>query len=153
SVAPKHFLRPLFEFGIQARGLPVTRTMRLQIHVVKDLPHGARADRLDDTVGDGLPGKIGTGPMSDVQSFGNRLQASQLDDLGTLQGGKPLRSSRALGIAKYSSDSVLLIAATDAPDGGFVALQLDGNRLNPMTRPDRQKNAGMLDLEPRLRPA
>src|SRR6266545_2337808 len=69
------------------------------------------------------------------------------------RGGKPLRSSRALGIAKYSSESVLLIAATDAPDGGLVTLHLHGDGLNPMTSPERQKNAGMLDLEPRLRPA
>lgn len=60
----------------------------LQIHVVKDLPHGAWADYLDDAVGDGLAGQIRTGPMSDMQSFGNRFQARQLDDLGTLEGGK-----------------------------------------------------------------
>src|SRR6266550_9544092 len=65
------------------------------------------------------------------------------------RGGKPLRSARALRFAKDGSESVLLIAATDTPDRGLITLHLVGNRLNPLPGPHRQKNTGMLDLEPR----
>ena len=42
----------------------------------------------DDAVGDGLPGQVLTGPVSDVQPFGDRLQASQFDDLRPAGGGE-----------------------------------------------------------------
>src|SRR5262249_8426894 len=51
------------------------------------------ADRWDDAVGDGLAGQLLTRPVGDVQPPGHRLQASQLDDLGGLEGGKSWRDA------------------------------------------------------------
>jgi hypothetical protein len=42
------------------------------------------ADGIHDAVGDSLVGQIGAGPVGDVQSLGDRFQASQFDDLGAL---------------------------------------------------------------------
>src|SRR4051794_31232379 len=67
------------------------------------------------------------------------------------RGGKSLRSSGALSLAEHGTKPALLIAATEAPDGGFIALHLAGDRLNPLAVPNRQKNAGMLHLEPGFR--
>src|SRR5437588_11286219 len=67
------------------------------------------------------------------------------------RGGKPLRSARALNFAEHRGEARLLIATTDTPNGGPVALQLAGYRLHPLPAPNRQENACMLDLEPRLR--
>src|SRR6266481_5588745 len=87
-VAPKYFLGPLLELGIEPCGSPVTRAMRLQIHVVQDASHGAGTDGVGQTIDDRLASQILAGPVGDVESFGDRLQAGQLHDLGTLQGGK-----------------------------------------------------------------
>ena len=67
------------------------------------------------------------------------------------RGGKPLRSARALRFLKYRRDAVLFIAATDSPDGCRIALHLDGHGLDPLPSPNGQEDAGVLDLEPRLR--
>ena len=94
GVAPEHLFGPLLESGVQSGGLPVPRAVRLEVDRVKDAPHGAGADGRDDTVEDGLPGQILARPVGDVQALGQGLQASQLDDLGPLEGGKSDRGGR-----------------------------------------------------------
>jgi hypothetical protein len=71
---------------------------------LEDQAGGARADRLDDAVGDGLVGQVLTRPVRDMQAPGDRLQAGQLDDPGAPEGreiraGRPGRcgSSRSPG--------------------------------------------------------
>src|SRR5437867_2495702 len=64
------------------------------------------------------------------------------------RGGKPLRPTRALILVEQGSESPLLIAATEAPNGGRITPHLVGDRYNPLAGPNRQKNASMLDLEP-----
>jgi hypothetical protein len=58
--------------------------VRLQVHVVQDPLDRTGADGIHDAVGDSLVGQIGAGPVGDVQSLGDRFQASQFDDLGAL---------------------------------------------------------------------
>ena len=44
--------------------------------------------------------------------------------------------------------AALLVAATDPPDGGRVAFQAGGDRVDRFTTGDGQHQAGVLDLEP-----
>src|ERR1700722_14552345 len=95
SVAPQHLFGPLLELGVQPRRLPVAGAVWLQVDVVQDLPHRARADGFDDAIHRRLAGQVQTGPVGDVQSFGDRLQTGQLDDLSALEGGKAAVGDRA----------------------------------------------------------
>ena len=87
-VAPEDLLSAGLEPGVAAGRPPVAGAVRLQIHPVEDPADGPGADRLDNSVGDGLPGQILTRPVGDVQAPGDRLQAGECDDLGPLEGGK-----------------------------------------------------------------
>ena len=127
--------------------------MGLQVHVVQDPPDGARADGLDDAIGDGLSGQVLAGPVRDVQPPGDWLQAGQFDELGSLHGGDLLRTTEAGFIPQKSCQAALLVAATKAPDGGPVTLHPRGNRVDQLASGDGQDDAGMLDLEPRQAPA
>lgn len=88
SVAPQHLLGPLLELGVQARSPPVAGAVWLQVHVVQDPLDRTGTDGVHDAIGDGLAGQIRAGPVRDVQSLGDRFQASQFDDLGALEGGE-----------------------------------------------------------------
>ena len=97
-------------------------------------------------------GQVLAGPVGDVQPLGDRLQASQFDDLGSLQGGKSPGTPQAGGIQR-SPSSRPVVAATDTPDGGPVTLQPGGDRRTGSAGGDGQNDAGMLDLEPGQVPA
>jgi hypothetical protein len=88
GVAPEDLFGPLLELGIQASRPPVTGPVRLQVDAVQDSADGPLADGRDDAVSDSLPCQILAGPMGNMQTLGDGLQAGQFDDLGTLQGGK-----------------------------------------------------------------
>jgi hypothetical protein len=88
GVAPQDFLGPLLETDIQASRPPVTGPVRLQVDVVQDPADGSLADRGDNAVSDRLPVQVLAGPVGKMQALGHGLEAGQLDDLGTLQGGK-----------------------------------------------------------------
>ncbi len=88
AVAPEHLLGSLLEACIKASGPPVACAMRLKVDVIENPPDRSGADCRPDPVGDGLVGQILTGPVGDVQPSGQRLQASQRDDLGALEGGE-----------------------------------------------------------------
>src|SRR5439155_26333697 len=97
SVTPQDLYRALHELSIQPCGLPEAGAMRLQIDLLQDGADAAWADGLDDPIGHRLACQVGAGPVGDVQSPGNRLQAGQLDDLSPLQGGKSARDAPSGG--------------------------------------------------------
>jgi hypothetical protein len=80
GIAPQHLFRSLFEQWIESGGSPISRAVRLQVHVLQDSPDHAGADGIDNAVNDGLTGQIGAGPMGHVQPLGDGFQAGQLDD-------------------------------------------------------------------------
>ena len=88
GVAPEDLLSPLLELGIQASRPPVASPVGLQVDVVQDPADSPLADERHNTVGDGLSGQVLARPVGNVQTLGHGLQASQFDDLSTLQGGK-----------------------------------------------------------------
>ena len=88
-----------------------------------------------------------------MQPPGDWLQAGQFDDLGSLHGGDLLRTTEAGFIPQKSCQAALLVAATEAPDGGPVRLHPRGNRVDQFAGGDGQDDAGMLDLEPGQVPA
>jgi hypothetical protein len=88
GVAPEDLFGPLLELGIQVSRPPVTGQVRLQIDAVQNSAYGPLADGRDDAISDRLPGQVFACPMGNMQALGHGLQAGQLDDLGTLQGGK-----------------------------------------------------------------
>src|SRR4051812_25107560 len=63
------------------------------------------------------------------------------------RGGKTLRSTRALPLVKNGREPPLLIAATQAPDGGFIALHLAGNSPQSDGRPELPKEFANAELE------
>jgi hypothetical protein len=71
---------------VEPGGPPVAGPVRLQVCIFQDSANGPGADRVENAVGGCLPGQILAGPVSDAQPPGDRLEAGQLDDLGTLQG-------------------------------------------------------------------
>src|SRR5262249_26826464 len=81
----EHFLGPAVDCTFEP-GPPVAGPVRLQGCIFQDPANGPGADRGENAVGGCLPGQILAGPVSDVQPPGDRLEAGQLDDLGTLQG-------------------------------------------------------------------
>src|SRR4051794_2668014 len=74
--------------------------MRLEVHLVEDGLDRPIADGRDDPFLDRLSSQILARPVSDVQALGDRLQTSQLNDLGALQGGKSGRVARAFGVVR-----------------------------------------------------
>ena len=88
SIAPQHLFCTVFELSIQPTRFPIAGAMRLQIHLLQQAADRARRDLRDDTVNHGLTGQIGTRPVRDMQPFGYRFKAGQLDNLRPLQGGK-----------------------------------------------------------------
>ena len=64
-----------------------------------------------------------------------------------------LRATRPRGLPQHDIEAVLFVAAADAPDRGRVALQRAGHCLHTLAGRDAEQNPGMLDLEPRSRPA
>ena len=58
GLAPKDFLSPLLELGIQSSGLPVASLVKLQIDVVLNPAYSPVTDRRHNTVGDGLSGQV-----------------------------------------------------------------------------------------------
>ena len=152
-IAPKDLLGPLLELGVEAGRPPVAGAVRLQVHVVQDPPDGARADGVHDAVGDGLAGQVLAGPVGDVQPLGDRLQASQFDDLGALEGGKSPADAPGGVRPAGACPAALLVAATDAPDGGPITLEPGGHGVDGFPGGDGQHDAGMLDLEPGQVPA
>jgi hypothetical protein len=71
--------------------------MRLEVHLVEYRPDRSIADGQDDSSFNRFASQILAGPMGDVQADSNRLQASEFDDLGALEGGNPGRTARSLG--------------------------------------------------------
>src|SRR5882672_11511987 len=61
-IAPKDLLRPLLEPGVEARCLPVTCAMGLQIDIVQNPANRCGTDRRDDLVVYCLARQILTGP-------------------------------------------------------------------------------------------
>jgi len=55
---------------------------------VQNLSHSSGADCVNDAVDHGLAGQVFARPVRDVQTLGDRFQASQLHDLSALEGGK-----------------------------------------------------------------
>jgi hypothetical protein len=88
SVTPEDLLGPLRELGVQASRPPVPGPVRLQVDLVQDSAYGPLAYRRGNAVSDGLSGQVRARPVGNVQTLGHGLQAGQLDDLGTLQGGE-----------------------------------------------------------------
>ena len=64
------------------------------------------------------------------------------------RGGNLLRTAHAGLVQQEMSPAAVLIAATDAPDGGPVALQVGGHGLDGLTAGDGQDDTSVLDLEP-----
>jgi hypothetical protein len=61
--------------------------MGLEVNIIEYPPDCPGADRCYDPIIDSLARQIFTGPVSNVQSLGQRLQAGQFDDLSSLEGG------------------------------------------------------------------
>ncbi len=95
SVAPGDLFGTLLEMGVDSRCLPIPSAMRLKVDMAENVSNRSIADDRNDTILDRLAGQILAGPVSDVQSLGDRLQARQSDDLSPLQGeiraGRPGR--------------------------------------------------------------
>ncbi len=88
GVAPEHLLGPIFELGVEPGRPPVAGPMWLEIDLVENPSDGAGRDGRDDPVEHRLACQVFTGPMGDVQPFGDGFQAGELDNLGPLEGGK-----------------------------------------------------------------
>src|SRR3954468_14848172 len=69
------------------------------------------------------------------------------------RGGKPLRASRAVRFPQHRIQPAPLVAATDAPDRGRVALHPEGHDPDALPRGDAQQDARVLHLGPRQRTA
>src|SRR2546423_11676075 len=69
------FRSPPLELLVESRGLPVAGAVRLQVHVLEDLPDSAGADGGHDAIGDRLPGQILAGrgaPMASLDRKSTR---------------------------------------------------------------------------------
>jgi hypothetical protein len=75
-----------------------------------------------------LSGQIGAGPMSDVQPLGYRLQARQLDDSCSLEGGK------AVGVCPCGAGRPTVVRNRYARTVGKVARPLRGRNAGRMRR-------------------
>src|SRR5271165_2028375 len=150
SIAPQDLLRSLFEPGVQPRRLPIPSSMGLQIDVVQDTPNCCRADRREDFVVDGLAGQVLTGPMRDVQPFGNRLQAGEFNDLCSLHGRDLLRMARIAlpAITEQARQAILAIPLASPPHRGFITFEPSGDRALTFASGNSQHDLGTLDMEP-----
>ena len=63
---------------------------------MEDVSDRPSADGRDDPLCDGLSSQIPARPVGDVQALGDRLQASQLNDLSPLEGGKSGLAARSV---------------------------------------------------------
>jgi hypothetical protein len=63
------------------------------------------------------------------------------------RGGNLLRAAHAGFVQQESFPAALLVATTDPPDRGSVALQAVGYRLDRLTASNGQDDAGMFDLK------
>ena len=86
--------------------------------------------------------------MSDVQPFGDRLQASQFDDLRPLEGGKSARAPGSGRRGHQSGQPLPLVASAGSPDSGLVALHLKGHRAVMHAPGVGQDDASTPDLVP-----
>lgn len=98
GVAPEDLLGTLLEQGVDARRPPIPRAMRLEIHSIQDVSDRSIADGWDNPFLDRLAGQILARPVGDVQALGDRLQASQSNDLSPLKGGKSGLVARPVGV-------------------------------------------------------
>src|SRR3954452_13796774 len=64
------------------------------------------------------------------------------------RGGNPLGASRTARGSQQAGQAMLLVAAAGSPDGGLVALDLEGNRTVPHTSGIGQHDASPTDLGP-----
>jgi hypothetical protein len=117
GVAPENLLGTLLEQGVDARRPPIPRAVRLEIHAVQDVSDCPSADGRDDPLLDRLSGQILACPVGDVQPLGDRLQASQSNDLSPLEGGNPGRSPGPLGWFQEIGQARNLVAMADPPNG------------------------------------
>ena len=124
--------------------------MRLQIDITQDGSHGPGADTSDDAVTDGLTGQIVTGPVGDVQAFGD-IQAGRFDNLGPLDGGDAqVASGVALPvISEQAFKTPIAIPQAGPPDGRLITVQLGSEIDVSLTGRDAQENSGTPDLIPR----
>src|SRR5436305_1098115 len=67
------------------------------------------------------------------------------------RGGNPLGASRAVGVSQQPGETVLLVAAAAAPDGGWIALPSGGDAVDRFASSDGQNDTGTLDLKERER--
>ena len=149
-VAPQDLLRSLLEPGIQAGRLPVPSAMRLQIDVVQQSADGRGTDRTNDAVRHGLPSQVLAGPMRNVQPLGNRFQAAQLNDLGSLHRRDLLRPSRPAltAIGQQPVQSLPPIALAGSPNGRDAAVQVGGDIPRALASSDSQHDLGAPHLVP-----
>ena len=122
--------------------------MRLEVHLIEDRLDRPIADGRDDPIFDRLAGQILARPVGDVQALGDWLQAGQLNDLCTLQGGNLGRSPGPLGWFQEVGQARVLIATTDPPDSRRIALGADGQCSDRLPRGDGQEDLSPLDLIP-----
>ena len=97
GVAPKDLLGTCLELSVDAGGPPIPRAVRLEIHVMEDVSDRPIADGRDNPIFDRLSSQIPACPVGDVQTLGDRLQASQSNDLSPLEGGKSGPVARPVG--------------------------------------------------------
>ena len=122
AVAPEDLLCPLLESRVGASSSPVPRPMGLQINIVEYPPDCPGTDRFYDPISNGLACQVFTGPVRDVQSLGQGLQAGQFDDLSPLEGGeswpvapecffRPSASRPATPLVRYRRQALQTVAS------------------------------------------
>jgi hypothetical protein len=97
GVAPEDLLGTFLEPSVDMGRPPIPRAVGLEVHSMEDVSDRPSADGRDDPLCDGLSSQILAGPVGDVQPLGDRLQASQLNDLSPLEGGKSGPVARPVG--------------------------------------------------------
>lgn len=97
GVAPKDLLGTLLEPSVDAGCPPIPRAVWLEVYSMEDVADRPSADGRDDPLFDGLSSQILARPVGDMQPLGDGLQASQLNDLGPLEGGKSGPVARPVG--------------------------------------------------------
>ena len=115
GIAPQDRAGSGQELLIEPGGFPVTGAVRLQVDLFKNAADLPITDGWDDAVEYRLPGQVDAGPVCDVQAFGNGFQTSQLDDLGSLEGGK------AAGVCLGEAGPSAVDRCRNAHTGGRVA--------------------------------
>ena len=84
--------------------------------------------------------------MCSPSAIGSRQASSTI--WARWRGGNLLGTPDARVVQQEFFQPTPLVTATDPPDGGPVALQPTGDRLNRFPGGDSQHDPGMLDLEP-----